>query len=138
MIDLKSIYERAGFQLARGELPDYLPALLEYLSCRTLEEARDMLADCAHILRAIGERLAGRGSQYAAVFEALLAIVSESGLDWTRVPESPEKPAREVDEDWMDAPAFADQARADSVTPSACARVAANEIPLRRMPRNAR
>src|SRR5262249_20185815 len=55
MVELKRIYERAGFALTTNELPDYLPVLLEYLSCRDLAEARDMLADCAHILKKIAE-----------------------------------------------------------------------------------
>ena len=54
MVDLKRIYERAGFDLSARELPDYLPVVLEYLSCRDLAEARAMLADCAHILTTIG------------------------------------------------------------------------------------
>jgi hypothetical protein len=57
MVELKSIYEQAGFALATNELPDYLPMLLEYLSCRNLVEARRMLADCAHILKKIAEAL---------------------------------------------------------------------------------
>ena len=39
MVDLKGIYERAGFHLAANELPDYLPAVLEYLSYRDLAES---------------------------------------------------------------------------------------------------
>ena len=33
MVDLVQIYSAAGLELASNELPDYLPALLEYLSC---------------------------------------------------------------------------------------------------------
>jgi len=77
MVDLKGVYERAGFHLSANELPDYLPAVLEYLSYRELAEAREMLSDCAHILRKIGERLASRNSPYAAVFEALLVIAAQ-------------------------------------------------------------
>src|SRR5262249_19777329 len=102
MVDLIGVYERAGFQLAANELPDYLPAVLEYLSCRSPDEAREMLGDCAHILRALGERLAAGGSRYAAVFEALLSVAGERGLDWSKAP----APEPEPDEDWMDAPAF--------------------------------
>ena len=105
MVDLKKIYARAGFQLASNELPDYLPAVLEYLSYRTPAQAREMLADCAHILRAIGERLVSRGSGHAAVFGALLTVAGESGVDWSAAPAPPE-PIPQVDEDWMDAPAF--------------------------------
>ncbi len=105
MVDLKKVYERAGFQLASNELPDYLPAMLEYLSYRSIAEAHEMLADCAHILRALGERLVCRGSRYAAVFDALATLAGESGLDWSAAPAPPE-PIPHVDEEWMDAPAF--------------------------------
>ncbi|MFO1363550.1 MAG: nitrate reductase molybdenum cofactor assembly chaperone [Burkholderiales bacterium] len=103
MVDLAQLYARAGFALATNELPDYLPAVLEYLSCRPRAEARDLLGDCAHVLRAVGERLAASGSHYAAVFEALLALAGERGLDWSKAAE----PEPHPDEEWMDAPAFA-------------------------------
>jgi nitrate reductase delta subunit len=105
MADLVQIYGAAGLELAANELPDYLPALLEYLSCRTLEEARAMLGDCAHIVRRIGEALAGRGSRYAAVPSAILALAREEGLDWSKAaaPLPAEPP---LDEEWAEAPAF--------------------------------
>jgi len=105
LVDLKQVYERAGFQLAPDELPDYLPAMLEYLSCRSAAEAREMLGDCAHVLRAVGERLAGRASGYAAVYDALLGLAGERGLDWSKTP-PPAEPEPALDDDWMDAPAF--------------------------------
>ena len=133
MVHLKSIYERAGFQLVGNELPDYLPAVLEYLSYRQPREVRDMLADCAHILRRIGERLAARGSHYAAVFDALLAIAAqptfELRMSTTPEPALPEDMSR-VDEEWMDAPAFAGAQQGAAPNP--------NETPLRFMPRKAR
>ena len=105
MADLVQIYGAAGLELAANELPDYLPALLEYLSCRTLEETRAMLGDCAHIVRRIGEALAGRGSRYAAVPSAILALAREEGLDWSKAaaPLPAEPP---LDEQWAEAPAF--------------------------------
>jgi nitrate reductase delta subunit len=104
MVDLGRVYERAGFSLAGSELPDYLPAVLEYLSCRSIAEAREMLGDCAHILRAVGGRLAGRGSRYAAVFDAILHAVGESGVDFGKTPALEPEPA--ADDDWEEAPAF--------------------------------
>ena len=41
MVDLKRLYERAGYELSSRELPDYLPVVLEYLSCRDLQETRE-------------------------------------------------------------------------------------------------
>lgn len=86
-VDLKRIYERARFELSVRELPDYLPVLLEYLSCRDLVEARAMLADCTHILTAIGRSLIARGSRYAAVPQALIVIAGESPIDAAKVRE---------------------------------------------------
>jgi nitrate reductase delta subunit len=106
MVDLEEVYARAGFHLTARELPDYLPVVLEYLSCRSQVEAREMLGDCAHILRTIGEGLARRGSGYAAVFAAVLAVAQEPGLDWNRQSEAP-LPERPVDADWAETPAFA-------------------------------
>jgi nitrate reductase delta subunit len=106
MVDLKRIYERAGFELSARELPDYLPVVLEYLSCRNLAEARAMLADCAHILATIGRSLIARGSSYAAVLQALLVIAGESPIDATRVPPVKER-NESLDRDWAEEPAFA-------------------------------
>jgi len=106
MVELKRIYERAGFDLSARELPDYLPVLLEYLSCRDLAEARAMLGDSAHILTMIGRALMARGSRYAAIVQALLVIAGESPIDPTEV--TPVKERTEcLDRDWEEEPAFA-------------------------------
>lgn len=106
MVDLKRIYGQAGFDLAGRELPDYLPVVLEYLSCRDIAEARDMLADCAHILTRIGRSLIARGSRYAAVLQALLVIAGERPIDSAKVP--PVKARIDtLDRDWAEEPAFA-------------------------------
>src|SRR5262245_15037597 len=52
MIDLKSLYERHGLAIGAGELPDFLPLFLEFLSTPPLAEARDPRAHRAHILAA--------------------------------------------------------------------------------------
>lgn len=106
MVELKRIYERAGFELSARELPDYLPVLLEYLSCRDLVEARAMLADCAHILNTIGRALIARGSRYAAILQALIVIAGEKPIDATQVPAVAEEP-ESLDREWVEEPAFA-------------------------------
>lgn len=120
MVELKEMYANAGYALAAGELPDYLPVVLEYLSCRDPGEAHAMLGDCAHVLRSIGEALVRRGSAYAAVFDALLAFAREPGLDWSATREAP-APEPSFDEDWAEEPAFAPAApgRAGGVPASA-------------------
>ncbi len=76
MIDLKSLYERNGLYLSSSELPDFLPAFLEFLSIRPLDEAREQLSQPSHILTALAERLHKRHSPYAAVFEGLTALAA--------------------------------------------------------------
>src|SRR5690606_23116888 len=53
MVDLKDLYERHGLTLASTELPDYLPLFVEFLSTISEVEARELLAETAHILEAI-------------------------------------------------------------------------------------
>lgn len=75
MADLIAHYRQHGYEPTASELPDYLPLFLEFLSLLPEAEARALLAEPGAILSAIGERLAGRDSRYAAVFRALGAIV---------------------------------------------------------------
>ncbi|MHC5307998.1 nitrate reductase molybdenum cofactor assembly chaperone [Bartonella sp. LJL80] len=74
MVDLKTMYDDAGFEIDAHDLPDYLPMFLEFLSTRAPEEARQSLADTLHIVSAIRERLQKRGSLYATVFTAIEAL----------------------------------------------------------------
>ena len=106
MVDLKRLYERAGYELSSRELPDYLPVILEYLSCCDLREARALLSDCAHLLKRIGQALIARGSAYAAVLQALLVIAGEAPLDVSAVPRATDR-AENLDQDWFEQPAFA-------------------------------
>jgi nitrate reductase molybdenum cofactor assembly chaperone NarJ/NarW len=102
MVDLNRMYAAAGLCLNGNELPDYLPVVLEYLSMRPLEETRDMLGDCAHILRALGEHLRDRGSHYSAVPAALLTIAGEEGLGAGK--KSVVEDTQNLDEEWVDEP----------------------------------
>lgn len=74
MVSLVEMYREAGFDPVSSELPDHLPVLLEFLSTRPYAEVQDTLADAAHILEALSERLVRRESPYAAVFAALLQL----------------------------------------------------------------
>jgi nitrate reductase molybdenum cofactor assembly chaperone NarJ/NarW len=103
MIDLLQTYETAGFYLREGELPDYLPALLEFCSCVNAATAHDFIADCAHIIRPLGETVMTRRPDYAAVFECVLHLGKQKGLDWRRAPEQDDE---DVDRDWQEQPAF--------------------------------
>lgn len=109
MVDLAAMYAKAGLELADHELPDYLPAVLEYLERLPEREARAHLKDAAHIIEAVGARLAKRGSHYAAVFDALLALAGRQGARRVVVDEQEirrEDDPAEIDRLWAEQPAF--------------------------------
>jgi nitrate reductase delta subunit len=103
MVDLLAMYRAAGIELDTDQLPDYLPAFLEYLSLLDDDGAHEQLADIAHILQSIHAALARRSSVYTAVFDVLLDLAGaakslaadDDGDDTT--PEA-------IDAAWMDAP----------------------------------
>lgn len=74
MVSLVEMYREAGFDPVTTELPDHLPVLLEFLATRPAPEARETLADAAHIFAALQERLNRRESDYAAAFAALAQL----------------------------------------------------------------
>lgn len=77
LIDLAQTYEKAGLFLAEGEMPDFLPVVLEFTSTQPPREAREFLAEMAHIFNAIFSALQQRGSAYACVLGALLELAGE-------------------------------------------------------------
>lgn len=107
MIDLGQHYVDRGFIMAKAELPDFLPIFLEFLSCSEPAEAREWLSEPAHVLAALGERLAERQSPYAAIFQALLALPTAMP-DPAAIAELKARMADEgeksLDEEWEDAP----------------------------------
>ena len=74
MVDLGALYARHGFETAGNELPDYLPLFLEFLAHLPLPEARELLAQPAHIVAALKDRHETRNSPYAPVFAAIEAL----------------------------------------------------------------
>jgi nitrate reductase molybdenum cofactor assembly chaperone NarJ/NarW len=117
MVDLKRLYEQAGYELTTRELPDYLPVVLEYLSCRDIRETHEVLGDCAHILRRIGASLIARGTNYAAVLQALLIIAGEDPIDAAAVPRVKER-TENLDRDWFEQPAFGAEPAAPAANPA--------------------
>jgi nitrate reductase delta subunit len=127
MVDLKQVYARAGLQLRGGELPDYLPALLEFMSLRPREEGREMLQDCAHILCSVGDALHARDSRYAAIFAALLSLAGEPGLTRAK-PIEPGPADEDLDKEWTDEPVIFGPA-------AACGEAKAQVAPIHFHPR---
>ena len=100
LIDLGQTYEKAGLILTEDELPDFLPAVLEFVSTQPPAEAKAFLGEMAHIYNAIFGALLQRNSAYACVLGALLELAGEVAL--------PIKPAAEdaLDESWAEPVVF--------------------------------
>jgi len=85
MVNLIETYRSGGLVLARRELPDYLPLMLEYLSQRPDAEVADWLTHTGHILELLAARAEERGSPFALLFELLIEIgQAEVDLDAVR------------------------------------------------------
>jgi len=89
MVDLVQTYEKAGLFLAPGELPDYLPVVLEFVSTQPPREARAFLSEMAHIFNAIFNALQQRKSLYASVLGALLELAGEQAHAVKITPDEP-------------------------------------------------
>jgi nitrate reductase delta subunit len=100
MIDLAKTYEQAGLYLAPGELPDYLPVVLEFVSTQPPREAKAFLGEIAHLINGIFGALLERGSRYASVMGALLDLAGEQARAVAPAPEPP------LDESWLEPAAF--------------------------------
>ncbi len=100
MIDLAQTYDKAGLYLAPGELPDYLPVVLEFVSTQPPREARAFLSEMAHIFNAIFSALQQRQSAYASVIGALLELAGERAQAVKLAPEEP------LDESWVEPVVF--------------------------------
>ena len=104
MIDLGQTYEKAGLILAEGELPDYLPAVLEFVSTQPVNEAKAFLGEMSHIFNAIFGALQQQGSAfasgYASVLGALLELAGEKAQPVTPPAEPP------LDESWAEPVVF--------------------------------
>lgn len=77
MVELLKLYSSRGLELTAKELPDHLPVFLEFLSQCPADEAAALLGQAAHVIEALRERLKKRQSSYAAVFDALVALVDK-------------------------------------------------------------
>ncbi|MBP8307853.1 MAG: nitrate reductase molybdenum cofactor assembly chaperone [Burkholderiaceae bacterium] len=116
MIDLGQTYEKAGLVLAEGELPDYLPAVLEFVSTQPPREAAAFLGEMSHIFNAIFGALQHRDSPYASVLGALIELAGEKAQAVAPPAEPP------LDETWAEPPVFdgcstQGQARPDKTQP---------------------
>lgn len=110
MVDLLALYKEQGLIASSGELPDYLPLFLEYLSLLPAAESAEKVGDAVNVIAAIQGRLNERESKYAAVFSSLISLTKQkpdfsqvkAAIESTRGENKPEN----IDKQWEEAAAF--------------------------------
>lgn len=108
MVNLKEMYDEAGLDFSASELPDFVPAFLEFLSTLELAKARENLGQPVHIFQALCKRLEEKESPYAAVFTALESLADEKAAkelvaELLREPTEDPMDLKALDEAWEEA-----------------------------------
>ncbi|MEG1521013.1 MAG: nitrate reductase molybdenum cofactor assembly chaperone [Bacteroidales bacterium] len=81
MVDLKQLYASEGMEISSGELPDYLPVLLEFIAnSQTHEQGADLLAETGHVLKKIETNLKEGNSPYSYLISILIYLASKGSV----------------------------------------------------------
>ena len=111
MVDLSETYATKGLHIDSGELPDYLPLFMEYLSRCEPQDATELLGEAIDVIAVIGAKLKKRKSPYADIFtsiEVLSNVKADSEKLKTALRESRKDPEtlEELDQQWKEAEVF--------------------------------
>ncbi len=74
MVNLMEFYKESGMHLTAKELPDYIPAFLEFLSTLDTIKSAELLAETVHIMDRIYEALSKSENQYSAIFQSIISL----------------------------------------------------------------
>ncbi|MCD6727941.1 MAG: nitrate reductase molybdenum cofactor assembly chaperone [Solirubrobacteraceae bacterium] len=75
LLGLKRRYREAGFELNGGELPDYLPAILEFAALAPGEAADEILGRMRPGIELLRASLHDLSSPYGAVLDAVVSVL---------------------------------------------------------------
>ncbi|WP_373499897.1 nitrate reductase molybdenum cofactor assembly chaperone [Desulfococcus sp.] len=76
---LLGVYHREGYDVAAGELPDYLPMVLEFLSVCPEPEGADLLWSCLGKVSTLAAHLEEEGHPYAGLLGLAADILRGRG-----------------------------------------------------------
>lgn len=74
MVNLMEFYKEKGLHLTTKELPDYIPAFLEFLSTLSVAKAAELLAETVNIMDKINEALSESENLYSSIFKAIISL----------------------------------------------------------------
>jgi nitrate reductase delta subunit len=85
LLRLKRLYRAAGLPLADGELPDFLPAMLEFAAAAPSGQGTIVLREHRAALELLRASLHDRGTPHALVLDAIcLTLGKQAGADRTQ------------------------------------------------------
>ena len=76
---LQHNYEQAGWERITGELPDYLPMMLEFLSICPHPEHTEPVWHCLQGMQPLVARLEKKAPAYAALLQPIVRMAAERG-----------------------------------------------------------
>ena len=71
LIDLQEHFKKEGFEMKPGEIPDYLPLLLEYVATLDEHDSGAFLADANKIIKILSKNLSKANSPFAELTKIL-------------------------------------------------------------------
>lgn len=74
MVNLIEFYKENGLHLIAKELPDYIPAFLEFLSSLSIKRSAELLGETIHVMDRINEALKESDNYYSSIFEAIISL----------------------------------------------------------------
>jgi nitrate reductase delta subunit len=77
LLRLRRLYRAAGLPQQDGELPDFLPVMLEFAACAPADRGELVLREHRAALELVRDSLRGRESPYADVLDAVCAALGE-------------------------------------------------------------
>jgi nitrate reductase delta subunit len=100
MVDLSAYYHQQHFQIIAGELPDYLPLILEFLSEQDPFLIKEFLSDMLKIIAQIGFKLKQHQSEYSLICDAIEIFMGQTPR--TASPIIPIQVLSELDKTWQE------------------------------------
>lgn len=74
MVNLMEFYKEKGMHLTSKELPDYIPAFLEFLSTQSITKSSELLGETVNIMDKINEALNENENPYSSIFKAIISL----------------------------------------------------------------
>ena len=74
MVNLMEFYKESGMHLTAKELPDYIPAFLEFLSTLSITKSAELLGETVNIIDKINEVLSESKNSYSSIFKAVISL----------------------------------------------------------------